>query len=119
MTKRLTPRLTIVLLTLLLGGSASTVWAQQERQEPTEPLPPEQQEPIKSVPTDQLDAIEPLPTEQQDAVEPVPTEQLETQNVENAPATTAEETDADNSPFDYQSSEKISEDLAVSFPVDI
>jgi hypothetical protein len=36
------------------------------------------------------------------------------------PAQPANENSAtDNSPFDYQSSEKISEDLSVSFPVDI
>jgi hypothetical protein len=85
-TRRLTQRLAIALLTLLLGGGALTLWAQQEQQEPIEPVPPEQRE---------------------------------TQDDENAPATAPDETDADNSPFDYQSSEKISEDLSVSFPVDI
>lgn len=88
-TPRLKHGLAISMLTLLLGGSALTLWAQPEQQE--------QQEPI----------------------EPVPSEQPETQDAENTPAMTAEETDADYSPFDYQSSEKISEDLAVSFPVDI
>ncbi len=85
-TPRLTHGLAIALLTLLLGGGAPTLWAQQEQQEPIEPAPPEQPE---------------------------------TQDAENTPATTSEETDADNSPFDYQSSEEISEDLSVSFPVDI
>jgi hypothetical protein len=36
---------------------------------------------------------------------------------QDTPPTTAEE--ADQSPFDYQSSEQISEDLSVSYPVDI
>jgi len=37
-----------------------------------------------------------------------------------SPSTTASEPPATaNSPFDYQASEKISEDLSVSFPVDI
>ncbi len=85
-TTRLTQRLAIALLTLLLGGGALTLSAQQEQQEPIEPVPPEQRE---------------------------------TQDDENVPATTPDETDADDSPFDYQSSEKISEDLSVSFPVDI
>lgn len=57
--------------------------------------------------------------EQQEPVEPVPPEQRETQDADNTPATTSEQVDADDSPFDYQSSEKISEDLSVSFPVDI
>ena len=85
-TPRLTQRLAIALLTLLLGSGTQTLWAQQEQQEPIEPVPPEQRE---------------------------------TQDDENAPATTSDETDADDSPFDYQSSEQISEDLSVSFPVDI
>jgi hypothetical protein len=85
-TPRLTQRLAIALITLLLGGSTLTLWAQQEQQEPIEPAPPEQRE---------------------------------TQDAEKTSATTSEETDADDSPFDYQSSEKISEDLSVSFPVDI
>jgi hypothetical protein len=57
--------------------------------------------------------------EQQEPVEPVLPEQRETPDAENTAATTSEETDADDSPFGYQSSEKISEDLSVSFPVDI
>ncbi len=91
-TPRLQHGLAISMLALLLGGSALTLWAQPEQQEQQE-----QQEPI----------------------EPVPSEQPEKQDAENTPAMTSEETDADYSPFDYQSSEKISEDLAVSFPVDI
>ena len=85
-----------------------TLWAQQEQQEPIEPVPPERQEPIESA-----------PPERQEPIEPVSPEQQETQDAENTAATTIEETDADNSPFEYQSSEKISEDLSVSFPVDI
>ncbi len=89
-TSRLIQGLAVTLLTALLCGSVPTLWAQQEQQE-------QEQEPI----------------------EPIPTEQRETQDAENTPATASEETDFDNSPFDYQSSEKISEDLSVSFPVDI
>lgn len=57
--------------------------------------------------------------EQQEPVEPAPPEQQETPDAENTPATTSEETEAAGSPFDYESSEQISEDLSVSFPVDI
>ncbi len=58
--------------------------------------------------------------DQQEPIEPAPPEQRETQDAENIPATIPEETDADDySPFDYQPSEQISEDLSVSFPVDI
>jgi hypothetical protein len=89
-TSRLIQGLAVALLTALLCGSVPTLWAQQEQQE-------QEQEPI----------------------EPIPTEQRETQDAENTPTTASEETDFDNSPFDYQSSEKISEDLSVSFPVDI
>ena len=83
---RLRQRLSIALLTLLLGSGTLTLLAQQEQQEPVEPVPPEQ---------------------------------WETQDADDTPATTSEQADADDSPFDYESSEKISEDLSVSFPVDI
>ncbi len=84
--RRLTPRLAIALLTLLLGSGALTLWAQQEQHEPLEPEAPQQSE---------------------------------EQDPENIPAATSEESDTGDSPFDYQSSEEISEDLSVSFPVDI
>ena len=58
-------------------------------------------------------------TDEQEPIEPVPPEQQEVEGDEDPPETTPEETVADDSPFDYQSSEKISEDLSVSFPVDI
>ena len=129
-TSRLIQRLAIALLTLLLGGGALTLWAQQEQQEPIKPIPPERQETIVPVPPERQETIEPVPPEQQEPSETVPPEQQEpsetvppeqqeTQDAENTAATTIEETDADNSPFEYQSSEKISEDLSVSFPVDI
>jgi len=85
-THQLKRGLAIFLFALMLGGSAMTLWAQQEQQEP---------------------------------IEPAPSEQPERQDAENTPDTVSEETDVDDSPFDYQSSEKISEDLSVSFPVDI
>ena len=107
-TPRLTQGLTVTLLTVLLGGGALTLSAQQEQQEPIDPVPPEQQEPIDLV-----------PPEQQEPIDPVPPEQRETQDAGNIPVKTSEETDADDSPFEYQSSEEISEDLSVSFPVDI
>jgi len=91
-TSRLIQGLAVALLTALLCGSVPTLWAQQEQQEQEQ-----EQEPI----------------------EPIPTEQRETQDAEDTATTASEETDFDNSPFDYQSSEKISEDLSVSFPVDI
>jgi len=98
---RLRQRLAIVLLTLLLGSGTLTLWAQQEQHEPVEPVPPEQRE-------------------TQDA-ENTPVTASEEADAEDTPATTSAEADVDNSPspFDYQSSEKISEDLSVSFPVDI
>lgn len=87
----MTQRLAITLLTLLLGGSVLTLSAQQDQQEP---------------------------------IEPVSSGQEETRDAENNAAALEEteadeETDTETSPFDYQSSEKISEDLSVSFPVDI
>ncbi len=96
---RLRQRLAIALFTLLLGSGALTLWAQQEQQEPVEPVPPEQRE-------------------TQDA-DYVPVTNSTDTDADNTPATTSEQVDADDSPFDYQSSEKISEDLSVSFPVDI
>ena len=44
-------------------------------------------------------------------------EQTETKDSKSTTAPAGEDTD--NSPFDYKSSEEISEDLSVSFPVDI
>ncbi len=43
-TPRLTQRLASALLTLLLGGGYLTAWAQQDQQEPIEPVPAEQRE---------------------------------------------------------------------------
>ena len=96
---RLRQRLSIALLTLLLGSGTLTLLAQQEQQEPVEPVPPEQRE------TQDADDTLATTSEQADA--------------DDTLATTSEQADADDSPFDYESSEKISEDLSVSFPVDI
>lgn len=57
--------------------------------------------------------------EQKEAIDAAAPEEKETQDAGETPASTPEETDAGPSPFDYQSAEKISEDLSVSFPVDI
>lgn len=95
-TPRLIQGLAIFLLTLLLGAAPLTLSAQQEQ---------EQQQQGQE--------------QEQEPIEPVPSEQPESKDAETAPDTASEETDADSSPFDYQSSEKISEDLSVSFPVDI
>ena len=48
---------------------------------------------------------------------PDPNQQPEQPAAPSAPAPTKKETDTD--PFDYEASEQISEDLSVSFPVDI
>ena len=46
-------------------------------------------------------------------------DQADKQEQETPPAAAESSAGADPSPFDYQSSEQISEDLSVSFPVDI
>ena len=61
--------------------------------------------------------------------EPAPQESQESQEQASEPAATAPATDKggagaqtgaqEQSPFEYESSEQISEDLSVSFPVDI
>ena len=58
------------------------------------------------------------------AAVPAGTEQPAEQPAKNAPQrpplnTSTPPSDNDESPFDYKSSEEISEDLSVSFPVDI
>jgi hypothetical protein len=58
-------------------------------------------------------------TEDQESAEPSPPEQQETEATSSTSEADSEETVADDSPFDYQSSEEISEDLSVKFPVDI
>ena len=98
-TPRMKQALVISLLTLLMCGSSLTLWAQEEHQEPTKPVPQDQRE-----------------TQEADNT---PTTNSEETDAQSAPATAPEETGAGDSPFDYKSSEKISEDLSVSFPVDI
>ena len=51
--------------------------------------------------------------------QPPSTEQTEPEKKETPPTTAESDVEKDNSPFDYESSEEISEDLSVSFPVDI
>ena len=109
---RLRQRLAIALLFLLLGGGTLTLWAQQEQQEPVEPVSPEQRE------TQDTDNNSVTASAEVDADNTPATISAET-DADKIPATTSAQTDADDSPFDYQSSEKISEDLSVSFPVDI
>jgi hypothetical protein len=91
-TTRLTQGLPLAMLTLVLSGGALNLWAQAEQPSTIEPAPPEQVE-----------------------------EQETGDDSTESPAVVPEETDVENpvSPFDYQSSEEISEDLSVSFPVDI
>jgi hypothetical protein len=57
-------------------------------------------------------------TDEQEPIDPESPEQQEVEGEEAPPETTPGQEVAD-SPFDYQSSEEISEDLSVSFPVDI
>jgi hypothetical protein len=67
----------------------------------------------------------PLTPVAQESSTPPPAEPEATANTQaggQLPATAADEaeaTDNDGSPFDYEASEQISEDLSVSFPVDI
>jgi len=96
---RLRQRLVIALFSLLLGSGTLTLWAQQEQQEPVEPVLPEQRE-----------------TQDADSNPVTASAEADTDKI---PATTSAQTETDDSPFEYQSSEKISEDLSVSFPVDI
>lgn len=51
--------------------------------------------------------------------QPPPADQSEPEKKEPPPTTAESDVEKSNSPFDYQSSEEISEDLSVSFPVDI
>lgn len=95
---RLRQRLSIALLTLLFGSGTLTLWA-QEQQEPVEPVLPEQRE-----------------TQDADSNPVTASAEADTDKIS---ATTSAQTETDDSPFEYQSSEKISEDLSVSFPVDI
>lgn len=97
-TSRIQPPLTRILLILLLCSGALSLAAQQDE-------PPEPAEKTAVTAAQENGDILPLPPAKTDA--------------DNIPATTPSPEDADSSPFDYQSSEKISEDLSVSFPVDI
>lgn len=51
--------------------------------------------------------------------QPPPAEQSESEKKDTPPTTAESDVEKSNSPFDYESSEEISEDLSVSFPVDI
>jgi len=96
-----TPRLTraLSLLLLLSGGTALSAAAQQA----DDPPPPEKAS------TEQ--------TQQDPAVQTIPAAGIETETTDDIPS--PEEENTNSSPFDYEPSEEISEDLAVSFPVDI
>ena len=61
----------------------------------------------------------PLAAQEADAQEPAPKDEAPAKAEPAAKPATPAPTANDDSPFDYRSSEKISEDLSVSFPVDI
>ncbi len=96
-----TPRLTraLSLLLLLSGGTALSVAAQQADEPPA---------------TEKASAVQ---TQQAPGAQSTPAAGMETgiTDLESPP----DEEDVNGSPFDYKPSEEISEDLAVSFPVDI
>ncbi len=91
---RLTPALTLIFL--LWGSTAGSIAAQQV----TDPPSPEKDPAVQTQQT---------PDDQSTPAAGIATE------VESSP----DEEDINSSPFDYKPSEKISEDLSVSFPVDI
>lgn len=90
--------LILSLLLLILCGGAWSLAAQQDP-------PPES---VKEVPATSPQTIE----------KPLTTPPAATDVTTSSDPTPPDE-DIDSAPFDYQSSEKISEDLSVSFPVDI
>jgi hypothetical protein len=94
---RLTPALTLIFL--LWGSTAGSIAAQQVADPPSPEKDPAVQ--TQQTPDDQSTPAAGMET---DATE-----------VESSPG----EEDINSSPFDYKPSEKISEDLSVSFPVDI
>jgi outer membrane biosynthesis protein TonB len=87
----------VAALVLLLA--AAHLWAQQ----PTEDAPTHAPTPVPQTTTSETET-------------PAPAEPPAATNPEKAVAETPANA---NSPFDYRASEKISEDLSVSFPVDI
>ena len=109
---RLRHPLAIALLSLLLGSGTLTLWAQQEQQEPIEPALPEQRE------TQDADN-NPVTASAEADTDNTPVTASEEMDTDKIPTSTSAQTETDDSPFEYQSSEKISEDLSVSFPVDI
>lgn len=94
---RIKQRLTLRLLILLLCGGALSLAAQQD-------LPKQPAKEAATAASQTGKEILAAPPDADATISP-------------DPATTEE--DPDSAPFDYQSSEKISEDLSVSFPVDI
>ncbi len=96
-TSQLTPALTLIFL--LWGSTAGSIAAQQA----ADPPAPEKDPAAQTQQT--LD----------DQSTPAAGMEMDATEVESSPG----EEDINNSPFDYKPSEKISEDLAVSFPVDI
>ncbi len=89
----------LTLLLLLAGGTVLPVAAQQA----DDPPPPEK-------------APE-LETQQSPDVQSTPAAGDQAENTDLVPSSGEE--DINSSPFEYKPSENISEDLAVSFPVDI
>ena len=57
--------------------------------------------------------------QQAEPAEPQPPENGDQQQAETETPPPASNTVSDDSPYDYRASEEISEDLSVSFPVDI
>lgn len=97
-TSRIKQALALALLMLPLAGGSLSLAAQQGNQ----PQPPEK-----------------APAAQSQDAGDSPSAPPAGAGAGNDPTAKPPEEDANNSPFDYQPSEKISEDLSVSFPVDI
>lgn len=101
-TRTRTNRLSHKVAALMLFLAAASSWAQQ----PVEDTPIQAQQTPTQSPQSPAQEVE----------SPAPAQPSTTTPEEEAVADTPDST---NSPFDYRASEKISEDLSVSFPVDI
>lgn len=96
-------RLTLILLIMLLSGATLSLALQHE-----DPPVPVDEVPSQQAPAEQAqdpEGISPVSKAEPDA--------------DSRPDAKSASENADNTPFEYQSTEKISEDLSVSFPVDI
>lgn len=97
-TSSMKQRLILAVLMLLLTGGTLSLAAQIDGHTDSEEKAPAQQ---------------PLDTEEKSSTA------ADSTDASIEPGTDSPSDDDDNSPFDYESSEQISEDLSVSFPVDI